>query len=91
MKFILLIFLCFLCSCGEKKSAEQKVGEHLANDEVTGVKKGDPKMEAAIQEARGTVDEFIKVLHSKDQAYHDLSIKIPLEDGEEVEHLLREF
>ena len=87
MKSILLIFLCFLCSCGEKKSAEQKVGEHLAKDEVTGVKKDDPKMAAAIQQARGSVDEFIKVLNSKDAAYHDLSIKVPLEDGEEVEHV----
>lgn len=85
-KFLLIIFL-FLCSCGERKTAEETVAESLEEDEVTRVKENDPKMEAAIAEARKTVDALLKVMSSKDEAIKSISIKVPLEDGDEVEHV----
>lgn len=87
MKLVLSIIIVLMCSCSEKKDAAERVGEQLANDEVTSVSAGDKKMKAAIKEARETVGDFIKVLNSNDSSFHDLSIKVPLEDGEEVEHV----
>ena len=86
MKSLVLIYLfIFLVSCGEK-DAQKRVEEHLEKDEVTLIDSNDAKMKKAIESARNTVDEFIKVLSSNDATIQSLSVKVPLSDGEQTEH-----
>ena len=87
MKVVSLFILLSLCIYGQNKNAEKKVKEDLEKDEVTLVKEGNSKMNAAIAKARNTVDEFIKVLKSNDPKVQHYSIKAPLKDGDQVEHV----
>ena len=80
--------MCFtLGVLGQNKEAEKKVKESLKKDEVTLVKDDDAKMNAAIAEARKTVDEFINALKAKDPKAKHFAVKAPLVDGDQVEHV----
>ena len=87
MKVFLLIILTFsIISCG-KKTAEEKVIENLENDKVSRIDSNEDKMKEAIAQARKTVDEFIEALESNDPNIKSLSVKVPLNDGEQIEHI----
>ena len=61
--------------------------ERPDNPPVTYVEESDPQMTAAINKARATVDQFIAALHNPTDAQADFSIKLPVSDGEQVEHM----
>jgi uncharacterized protein YegJ (DUF2314 family) len=54
---------------------------------VTHVEDDDPKMLAAIDQARATADDFIRALNAPRTSQSDFSVKLPIKDGEEVEHM----
>src|SRR5262249_55478220 len=63
--------------CG-KKSAEPK---------VTYVPDDDPRMNAAIEKARGSVQTFITALRSPKRTQSSFSVKMAFSDGKHQEHI----
>lgn len=57
------------------------------DDKVTNVDADDPQMNAAIQQARSTLDQFTTALTSPKPSQSTFSIKLPFKDGESVEHM----
>lgn len=47
----------------------------------------DPKMAAAVASARSTVDQFIAALDNPKPSQTGFSVKLPIKDGEHVEHM----
>ena len=47
----------------------------------------DPKMNAAIAQARATIDQFVKALEAPAPSQSLFAIKAPLSDGTHVEHV----
>ena len=72
---LLLVCLFVACSPGE-----------IAEDEVIAVEAEDAAMNAAIDEARATVGEFIAALEAQAPEDMHCAVKAPIEDGEHVEH-----
>jgi uncharacterized protein YegJ (DUF2314 family) len=56
------------------------------SDKVVGVEADDELMTKAIAEARATVDEFIGALEGQDPGDESFTVKVPVRDGDEVEH-----
>lgn len=56
------------------------------DDRVTMVRADDAEMNAAISKARATVGTFITALRTRNRAQSALSVKVPIADGDDVEH-----
>lgn len=57
------------------------------NDPVTMVEADDAEMNAAIDQARGTVSEFIAALAAPKAGQSEFTVKVGVVDGAEVEHM----
>jgi uncharacterized protein YegJ (DUF2314 family) len=75
---LILIALLALClACNKKQAA----------DKVTYVAADDPKMNAAIDKARATINTFIVVLKNPKAGQTQFSVKMPVTDGKQTEHM----
>ena len=75
---ILLVLLPSLLSgCGKKPVADKVI--HFQED--------DPKMNAAIDKARATVNTFITALNTHKLGQSGLAIKMMFKDGTNIEHM----
>src|SRR5215510_14309261 len=74
-----VVFFVALAGCGG--------GSSNPKDEVAYVAADDPKMNAAIGKARATVDGFIAALKSPKRGQSSFSVKMPVVDGANVEHM----
>jgi len=68
------------------QSKETSDGESPSTDPVIGVDAEDEDMNAAIERARATVDSFIARLQNPQPSDDGFSVKMTVEDGDEVEH-----
>jgi uncharacterized protein YegJ (DUF2314 family) len=73
----------------EPSSAAQHgaIVERPDNPPVSYVEGDDPQMTAAINQARATVDQFIAALKNPTDVQADFSVKLPVVDGDQVEHM----
>ena len=62
-------------------------GNSYPEDRVTQVDRADPKMNAAIDKARSTVQTFIAALNAPKPDQSSFTVKMPFVDGEKVEHM----
>lgn len=60
--------------------------DSLSEDPTTPVAEDDKLMNKAIAEAKHTVDEFIEVLRNPSEDQWGFAVKVPITDGEQVEH-----
>jgi uncharacterized protein YegJ (DUF2314 family) len=72
-----LIMLVLIAGCGKKPSA----------DKVTYVAENDPKMNAAIDKARASVNTFTQALKAPKPTQSAFSVKMPFTDGKHTEHM----
>ena len=74
---------------GDEQAGPQHGGvvERPDNPPVSYVEGDDPQMVAAINQARATVDQFIAALNNPTDVQADFSIKLPVTDGDQVEHM----
>jgi uncharacterized protein YegJ (DUF2314 family) len=79
--FVLLLAstTLFLMSCGKSTASK--------DDPTVSVSANDPEMNAAIDKARNTVQQFIDALKSPLPSQSDFFIKKPFTQGETVEHI----
>jgi uncharacterized protein YegJ (DUF2314 family) len=77
MRRISLLAVCLFVACSP--------GD-LSEDEVIAVGAEDAAMNAAIEEARATVGEFIEALQAQSPEDMHFAVKAPIEDGDQVEH-----
>src|SRR6516164_8104925 len=73
---LLVIGLVLLLGCGRRGR----------EDKVVMVADDDPKMNAAIDKARQTVDTFIQALKKPKRSQTAFSVKKAVTDGKQVEH-----
>jgi uncharacterized protein YegJ (DUF2314 family) len=62
-------------------------GKGWPRDKVTMVADDDPRMNAAILEAKKTVKTFIAALQHPRAGQHDFTVKKPFKDGKRTEHM----
>jgi len=62
-------------------------GNGVDDPPVSFVKDDDPKMVAAIEKARASVDQFITALNDPNILQSDFSVKFPIKEGDQVEHI----
>jgi uncharacterized protein YegJ (DUF2314 family) len=72
-----LMVLVLMAGSGKKASA----------DKVTYVDSNDPKMNAAIEKARASVNTFTQALKSPKPGQSAFSVKMPFTDGKHTEHM----
>ncbi len=72
----LLFVVLVIAGCGQKQLA----------DKVTYVADNDPRMNAAIEKARATVDTFIAEVKAPKPGESAFSVKKPFTDGGQTEH-----
>jgi len=72
-----LIVLVLVAGCGKKGSA----------DKVTYVAENDPKMNAAIEKARTSVNTFAQALKAPKPGQSQFSVKMAFTDGKHTEHM----
>lgn len=81
-------FVAVIClGCGR---SERQPGDTLRRPgatPVTTVADDDPKMLAAIEKARSTVDEFVVALQSPKPSYSMFAVKMPLKHADGQEHI----
>ena len=75
--FAVVAILALCLACNKKHSA----------DKVTYVADDDPRMNAAIDKARTTVNNFIVALKSRKAGQTQFSVKMAVTDGKHVEHM----
>ena len=74
---IVALLAIAVAGCGKKQSA----------DKVTYVADDDPRMNAAMEKARSTVNTFITALKSPKAGQSAFSVKMAFTDGSNIEHL----
>ena len=74
---ILLIAVLAATGCGRKNPADKVF--HVADD--------DPRMNAAMEKARSTVNTFITALKSPKPGQSEFGVKMAFTDGKQVEHM----
>src|SRR3954468_11410251 len=62
-------------------------GRQNTTDKVTLVADNDPRMNAAIEKARGTTNTFITALRIPKSNQTGFAIKVPFTDGDQTEHM----
>ena len=77
---VALTGLLLLSHCGRQAPADRR-------DEVTFVASDDSAMQAAIERARATVPELVRRLRNPPATQTYASVKLPLWEGETVEHV----
>lgn len=85
-----LIALIFAVACAGCGSSDPKVGDTVhrsGQPPITYVDDDDPKMLAAIKTAQDTADAFIAALHSPKPSQEMFSVKMPITDGTNTEHI----
>lgn len=80
------IALFLLTGCGVARHAGETV-RRPGQPDIAYVAEDDAKMTAAMETARSTVDGFIAVLNKPTPAQSEFSIKLPIRDGDVVEHM----
>ena len=85
---ILLLVMPFLLAAliGCSSEAVDTV-ERDGEPPIINVDSDDPQMEAAIQNARSTVDQFITAFSNPQPSQADFALKLPVTDGDHTEHL----
>lgn len=74
---ITVVLVVMAVGCGKKDSP----------DKVTFVADDDPRMNAAMEKARSTVNTFIAALRSRKAGRSAFSVKTAFSDGDNVEHM----
>lgn len=97
--FILLITLSlFSFQCKEKEKTEiDKAHSHSSYKNMTDEKApaknfvmsrmNDPEMDKAMEEAKKSIDTFIKNLKNKKESQKNFTVKVKIKDGKNAEHL----
>jgi uncharacterized protein YegJ (DUF2314 family) len=81
------LLAAFLVSCGND---ERKVGDVVERDgepPIQYVDNDDPKMNAAIEKARSTADQFIAALAKPKKSQSSFTVKYRVADGDDGEHM----
>ena len=84
---LLLAGVAAVAGCGK---AEPQAGDTVKREgepPIVYVEDDDPKMAAAIDNARSTVDRFIQNLEKPKPSQSGFSVKLPVKDGDNVEHM----
>jgi len=76
-----------LCGCGSNERKPGTTTERSGKVPVTHVKDDDPKMLAAMEKARSTLDEFLAALNSPKTSQSGFAVKMPIRDQKHVEHM----
>jgi uncharacterized protein YegJ (DUF2314 family) len=76
----LVLGALIVLGCGTRGARERE-------DKVVHVAEDDPKMNAAIDKARQTVDTFIQALKKPKRSQTAFSVKKAVTDGKQVEHM----
>jgi len=84
---LLLALAILAIGCTREAAEPGNTVARPGEPQVTYVDDEDPKMVAAIQKARSTIDEFIQALANPGPSQSGFAIKLPVKDGEEVEHM----
>ena len=82
-----LLATALLAGCGGGDRKPGDTVEREGEPPVSYVADDDAKMLAAIEKARSTVDRFIAALDDPKPAQSFFSVKIPVKDGDHVEHM----
>jgi uncharacterized protein YegJ (DUF2314 family) len=77
---VALTGLLMLSHCGRRRPAERQ-------DQITFVPAADSAMQGAIERARATVPEFLRSLKNPSATQTYASVKLPLWEGDTVEHV----
>jgi uncharacterized protein YegJ (DUF2314 family) len=73
-----LLITIVMCGCGKGPPS---------GPPVTWIDDSDPKMKAAIEKAQATLPEFVAALQSPKSSQTGFSIKTPITDGKNTEHM----
>ncbi|NLS90618.1 MAG: DUF2314 domain-containing protein [Planctomycetaceae bacterium] len=84
---MLLVGMLIAFGCGSNEHGAGTTVERQGQPPVTYVEDDDPRMVAAIDQARSTVDQFIAVLDGPKPTQSAFSVKLPVKSGDEVEHI----
>lgn len=76
-----------MVGCGDGQPEASDTIERPGQPPVTLVESGDSQMNAAIETARATVDDFIAALEAPRPSRSDYSVKVRIADGELAEHM----
>ena len=76
-----------VCGGGAGEPPSGTTVKREGEPDVTYVDDDDPKMSAAKDKARSTVDQFFAALNSPKPTQSAFSVKLPIKDGEHVEHM----
>ena len=79
--------LVALGGCGRNDGKAGKTVERPGAPPVIFAKDDDPKMLAAMEKARSTSANFIAALANPKRQQSGFSVKVPIKDGEQVEHM----
>ena len=82
----LLLLTGVVAGCGREPRPGDTV-EREGEPRVTMVDDDDPRMTAAINEARSTVGQFIAAVNNPTPSQSALSVKLPVSDGDQIEHM----
>jgi uncharacterized protein (TIGR03067 family) len=89
VRFPLLLFVAVM-GCGSNDTPSIPSGHAMtekSDPPPVQVERDDPDMAAAIAKARSSVDEFINALTNPEPSQSAFSVKVAVQDGDEVEHL----
>jgi uncharacterized protein YegJ (DUF2314 family) len=79
--------LLSLSNCHSNGDAANAKIERAGEPTIYNVKSDDPEMDAAIQDSKATLPEFLHVFERQDTATSDFALKVHYDDGPEPEHL----
>jgi len=82
-----LLTTAVVVGCGSDERRPGNTVEREGQPPVTYVEDDDPKMVAAIEKARSTVDQFITALNNPKQSQSAFSVKLLVKDGDHKEHM----
>jgi uncharacterized protein YegJ (DUF2314 family) len=74
---IFVLFIVMVTGCGKKHPADKVI--YVADD--------DPRMNAAMEKARSSVNTFITALRSPKSSQSGFSVKMAITDGKNTEHM----
>ncbi len=84
---LLATFSLILAGCEREPRQPGDTVRRYGLSPVTSVAADDPKMKAAMERARSTVDQFVKAFTNPQPSQDNFSIKLPVQDGEFVEQI----
>lgn len=79
MRAMTLVLLLAAAGCGESYPGQ--------SSNVVSVKDTDPAMNAAMEKARATLDQFSAALQKPGPKQSDFSLKAKFQEGEKIEHM----